>query len=278
MLCNVFEQAGLPPGVVNMVFGNGPNAGSPLTLHPKVSAISFTGGTVTGKLVYQAAAQQNKKVSLELGGKNANIIFADADLDKAVATSIRSSFSNQGEICLCGSRIFVHESIYSQFLKMFVTATSHIVVGDPLDPNTNMGALVSEQHLHKVLEYINIAQQEGGKIEHGGARLTSAALANGYYLSPTIITGLDPINSRLQKEEIFGPVVTVTPFFSEESVVKFANATEYGLAASIWTQNVSVAHRVASKLQVGTVWVNTWMNREYLYLTKPKYAVWRSQK
>jgi aminomuconate-semialdehyde/2-hydroxymuconate-6-semialdehyde dehydrogenase len=269
MLCQVLKNSGIPDGVVNMVFGTGLNVGMPLVLHPGVPAISFTGGTTTGKVIYRNAAEFNKKLSLELGGKNANLIFQDCNLAEAVKVSIRSSFLNQGEICLCGSRIFVHESIYDRFLYDFKLAADLMIVGDPLDENTQVGALVSAQHMEKVLSYIEIAKQEGGiclflillgTILTGGKSLFSTL--NGYFMRPTIITGLHATDSRVQKEEIFGPVVTVTPFSTDEEAIKFANATEYGLSCSIWTQDITRAHTVAQKINVGTCWINTWMMRD----------------
>jgi acyl-CoA reductase-like NAD-dependent aldehyde dehydrogenase len=262
LLCDVMKKAGLPDGVVNMVFGTGLNAGSPLINHPQVPLLSFTGGTATGKLVYQAASLQNKKLSLELGGKNANIIFADCDFEDMLTNTMRSSFANQGEICLCGSRIFVQDSIFEKFIDAFKKRANDLIVGDPLDSKTSMGALVSKQHMEKVLSYIQIAKDEGGKIIFGGKRLTTPGLEHGYFLSPTIITNLHATESRCQKEEIFGPVVTVTPFESEEQVLEFANATEYGLSASVWTQNIKRANQIARGIRTGTVWINTWMTRD----------------
>ncbi|KAJ3271536.1 Aldehyde dehydrogenase 8 member A1 [Terramyces sp. JEL0728] len=262
MLCQAFQEAGLPKGVVNMIFGTGASAGSPLINHDDVPLLSFTGGTVTGELIYKAAAGKNKKVSLELGGKNANIIFADCNFEEALDTSIRSSFSNQGEICLCGSRIFVQEEIYEKFLVEFTKKAEQLSVGDPSDPNTNLGPVVSQPHLEKILYYIDIARKEGAKILTGGARITTESLKSGFFVRPTVITNVHPTESRCQKEEIFGPVVTITPFKSEEEAIKFANSTQYGLSSSIWTENGRKANRVARKLKVGTVWVNTWMTRD----------------
>lgn len=262
LLSKVFKDAGLPDGVCNIIFGDGPTTGNSLINHRDVDLISFTGGTATGKLVYQAAAKATKKVSLELGGKNANIVFADCDMELALTTSIRSSFTNQGEVCLCGSRIFVHRSIYDDFVARFLVLAEMIVVGDPMHESTNMGALISLQHLQKVLSYIDIARQEGGKILCGGHRLTTPALKDGYFVLPTVITNLHPTTSRLQTEEIFGPVVTISPFDTEEEVIGFANATEYGLSASIWTRDFQRMNRVSRALDVATVWINTWMTRD----------------
>jgi aminomuconate-semialdehyde/2-hydroxymuconate-6-semialdehyde dehydrogenase len=255
-------EAGLPKGVLNIVHGLGPKAGQAIIEHPEIPAISFTGGTVTGKKIAATAAPMFKKLSLELGGKNPNIIFADCDFEQAVSTSIQSSFSNQGEICLCGSRIFVEQSIYKKFVDEFVKRTKALVTGDPLIDVTNTGALVSEVHMNKVLAYIDIAQQEGGTIETGGNRVTiSGRCAQGYFVEPTVITGLD-CACRTNQEEIFGPVVTITPFVKEEEVIEYANSTPYGLSATIWTENLKRAHRVAAEVKSGIVWVNCWLFRD----------------
>jgi aminomuconate-semialdehyde/2-hydroxymuconate-6-semialdehyde dehydrogenase len=251
------NEAGIPPGVINIVHGYGGKAGRALTCHDDVSAISFTGGTVTGSAVAANAAPRFKKLSLELGGKNANVIFADADLDDAVATSIRSSFWNQGEICLCGSRIFVERSAYDAFVERFVAATKRLRIGDPLDESTDVGALVSDAHMQKVLGYIDVAKQEGGTIVAGGNRVDR----KGFFVEPTIVTGLD-CACRVLQEEIFGPVVTITPFDDEREAIAFANSTRYGLSASLWTRDLSRAHRVAAAIDAGTVWVNCWLLRD----------------
>ncbi|MGZ4780072.1 MAG: aldehyde dehydrogenase, partial [Thermoanaerobaculia bacterium] len=247
-------DAGLPPGVINIVHGYGAKAGRALTGHPDVAAISFTGGTVTGAGVAANAAPRFKKLSLELGGKNPNVIFADADLDDAIATSIRSSFWNQGEICLCGSRIFVERSIHDEFVGRFVAATKKLQVGDPLDDATDVGALISEAHLKKVLGYIALAREEGGTIVQGGNRIDSV----GWFVEPTVIVGLNA-DCRVLQEEIFGPVVTITPFDGEEEAIAFANSTQYGLSATLWTRDLQRAHRVAAAIDAGTVWVNCWL-------------------
>lgn len=262
MLAEVIIEAGLPKGVVNIVFGTGPKAGQALVEHPDVPLISFTGGTQTGRTIAMAAAGQFKKVSLELGGKNPNIIFDDANLEAAIAGTIRSSFLNQGEICLCGSRIYVQKKIYDAFLTRFLEKTREIKVGDPKDPSTFMGPLVSREHLEKVESYIKIAREEGVKILTGGGRpKLPEPFSNGYFFEPTILEGAKH-ESRLQQEEIFGPVVTVTPFETEEEVIELANGTKYGLSASIWTENINRAHRVADRLEAGTVWVNSWLIRD----------------
>ena len=251
------NEAGIPPGVINIVHGYGAKAGRALTCHDDVAAISFTGGTVTGAAVAANAAPRFKKLSLELGGKNANVVFADADLDDAIATSIRSSFWNQGEICLCGSRIFVERSAYDVFVERFVAATRKLRIGDPLDDATDIGALNSEAHMRKVLGYIELAKEEGGTIAAGGKRVDR----NGFFVEPTIVTGLS-CDCRVLQEEIFGPVVTITPFDDEREAIAFANSTRYGLSASLWTRDLSRAHRVAAAIDAGTVWVNCWLLRD----------------
>lgn len=262
MLCEVLNEAGVPKGVVNMVFGTGPRAGQAIVEHPEVKAISFTGGTQTGRHLALTAAPLFKKISLELGGKNPNIIFADANFESAVQTSVRSSFLNQGEICLCGSRIYVEKSIFEKFTAAFVQAVSKFKVGDPADPQTSMGALVSASHLEKVDSYVKIAVADGGRILYGGKRAAlPAPLDGGHYYEPTILVDV-PHRSRVIQEEIFGPVVTLTPFENEEEALRLANEPQYGLAASVWTQNLSRAHRMARKLESGIVWVNGWMLRD----------------
>jgi len=259
LLGEVFNEVGMPPGVCNIISGTGGAAGKNLVTHPDVPLISFTGGTETGKKIIIDSAPYFKKLSLELGGKNPNIIFADADLDECVKTSIRSSFQNQGEICLCGSRIFVEKSIYEKFLKKFLAETEKIVVGDPFSETTNMGPLVSQEHFAKVCGYISLAEETRQKILSGGEMIKNQG--KGYYLQPTVIESNDP-SCRLMQEEIFGPVVTVTPFENEEEVITYANSTRYGLSATIWTRDLKRAHQVAQKLEAGTVWINTWMLRD----------------
>jgi aminomuconate-semialdehyde/2-hydroxymuconate-6-semialdehyde dehydrogenase len=256
-LGELVNEAGIPPGVINIVHGLGGKAGRALTCHDDVAAISFTGGTVTGAAVAANAAPRFKKLSLELGGKNPNVIFADADLDDAIATTIRSSFWNQGEICLCGSRIFVERSIHDAFVERFTAATRMLRIGDPLDETTDIGALISAAHLEKVTGYIDLAIKEGGTIATGGHRVDR----KGFFVEPTIITGLG-CDCRVLQEEIFGPVVTVTPFGAEEEAIAFANSTRYGLSATVWTSNLTRAHRVAAALDAGTVWINCWLLRD----------------
>jgi aminomuconate-semialdehyde/2-hydroxymuconate-6-semialdehyde dehydrogenase len=262
MLSKLCIEAGLPKGVLNIVHGLGPKAGQALVSHDDVKAISFTGGTSTGEHIAREAAPKFKKLSLELGGKNPNVIFADCDFDKMLKTSLRSSFANQGQICLCGSRILVEASIYEKFRDAFVEKVSKMKVGDPSDPKTKMGAIVSEGHMEKILSYIELAKEEGGTILTGGKRvLLEGELAKGYYIEPTVIEGLD-FACRTNQEEIFGPVVTITPFHSEEEGLQMANSTQYGLAATVWTSDLSRAHRFASKIESGIVWVNCWLLRD----------------
>lgn len=262
LLSELCIEAGLPAGVLNIVHGTGPGAGQAIVEHPKVKAISFTGGTATGKHIISTAGPMFKKLSLELGGKNPNIIFADCDFDEALKTTVHSSFANQGQICLCGSRIFIERSIYDRFKEAFVEKVSQLKVGDPKDEGTNLGAVVSESHMKKVLDYIDLAKQEGGQILTGGNRVElSGDLAKGYYIEPTIIEGL-AFDCRTNQEEIFGPVVTITPFDSEEEVLVMANSTEYGLSATVWTSNLKKANKISGQLKAGIVWVNCWLFRD----------------
>ena len=262
MLSEICIEAGLPPGVLNIVHGLGNKAGQGMIDHPAITAISFTGGTATGKKIAATAAPMFKKLSLELGGKNPNIIFADCDFEQAVAISINSSFLNQGEICLCGSRILVERSLYKKFLDEFVKRAEALVVGDPLDKPTRVGALVSEGHLKKVLSYIELAKQEGGKILCGGKQLKiPGRCAEGYFIAPTVITELNQ-QCRTNQEEIFGPVVTIMPFDTEAEAIQFANSNAYGLSATLWRENLKRAHRVAHQLKSGIVWVNCWLLRD----------------
>lgn len=259
VLGEICREAGVPDGVVNIVHGFGPDsAGSALTEHPDVNAISFTGETTTGKVIMAAAANTLKRLSYELGGKNPNIIFADADLDEVIETTLKSSFANQGEVCLAGSRIYVQKPVYEEFLRRFVDQTRELVVGDPFDPRTNVGALISKEHYERVKGYLEIAREEG-EILIGGGR--PAGLDRGYYLEPTIITGVND-QCRVVQEEIFGPVACVLPFETEEEVIARANDTHYGLSATLWTNDLRRAHRVAGRIEAGIVWVNTWFLRD----------------
>lgn len=262
MFSKICIEAGLPPGVLNVVHGLGSAAGQAIIEHPDVKAISFTGGTATGKKIAATAGPHFKKTSLELGGKNPNIIFADSEFANAVSTSVRSSFTNQGEICLCGSRIFVERPIYERFVGEFSSQVNRLRVGDPLEMHTDVGALISRQHMEKVLGYIALAKSEGGEVLCGGAPVAVAGRCEqGYFVSPTVITGLTSA-CRTNQEEIFGPVVTVSAFDDEAEVIAEANSTPYGLSATIWTENVRRAHRVAASINSGIVWVNCWMLRD----------------
>jgi aminomuconate-semialdehyde/2-hydroxymuconate-6-semialdehyde dehydrogenase len=244
------------------VHGLGGKCGQAIVDHPEIKAISFTGGTVTGAAIAATAAPKFKKLSLELGGKNPNIIFADCDFDNMLKTTIQSSFANQGEICLCGSRIFVERPIYEKFKAAFVEKASQLKPGDPSNEKTRMGAIVSKGHMEKILSYIELAKQEGGEILAGGKRFVmDGDLKDGYYIEPTVIEGL-PYNCRTNQEEIFGPVVTIMPFDTEEEVLMMANSTIYGLAASIWTNDLTRAHRMAAQVQSGIIWINCWLLRD----------------
>ena len=262
LLSELCTQAGLPKGVLNIVHGLGPKVGAAITAHPQIPVISFTGGTKTGAEIVRTAAPMFKKISLELGGKNPNIIFADCDLDAAVKTSIHSSFSNQGEICLCGSRMFIERSIYEKFKNAFIEKTKELIPANPADDKTRMGAIVSKQHKEKILSYIELAKKEGGTILCGGkeAKLQGEC-ADGWFIEPTIIEGLS-YDCRTNQEEIFGPVVTLMPFDTEEEVLQYANSTQYGLAGIIWTQDLTRAHRVAANLHSGIIWINCWLLRD----------------
>jgi len=255
-------QAGMPKGVLNIVHGLGGKVGSAIVSHPGISVISFTGGTKTGAEIARVAAPMFKKLSLELGGKNPNIIFADCNFEKAVAESVRSSFTNQGEICLCGSRIFIEKPIYEKFKAAFIEKTKTMKVGNPLLDDTKVGAIASKMHFEKVLSYVDLAKQEGGTILYGGNKVKlDGENAEGYFMEPTIIEGL-AYNCRTNQEEIFGPVVTLTPFETKEEVLKMANSTQYGLAATIWTENLNTAHHMAAQIKSGIVWINCWLLRD----------------
>ena len=272
MLSEACIEAGLPKGVLNIVHGYGEKVGRAISSHPKIKAISFTGGTKTGADIAGIASPMFKKLSLRLGGKNPVLIFADCmtsiassqegNYENVLETTVRSSFSNQGEICLCGSRIFIEKSIYNKFKNDFVDRVKRLKVGDPLQSDTDLGAMISKQHMEKVLSYFELAKTEGGSVLCGGNRVElEGRCKNGWFLEPTVIEGL-PYDCRTNREEIFGPVVTLIPFDSEEEVLMMANSTEYGLASIVWTENLTRAHRVAAKLQSGIVWINCWMFRD----------------
>lgn len=255
-------EAGLPKGVLNIVHGLGSKAGAAIVAHPKIPAVSFTGGTKTGAAIASTAAPMFKKLSLELGGKNPNIIFADCNFDQAVKTSLLSSFSNQGEICLCGSRIFIERPLYEKFKKEFVDKVKKMKVGNPADDSNKLGAVVSKGHQEKILSYVELAKKEGGTILCGGEAVKpEGEFAGGWYVAPTVIEGL-AYDCRTNQEEIFGPVVTLTPFDTEDEVLKYANSTIYGLSSTLWTENLTRAHRMAEKIHAGIVWINCWLVRD----------------
>ncbi len=264
-LAELSIEAGLPPGVLNIVHGYGAKAGAAIVSHPDVPTISFTGGTDTGAQIARTAGPMFKRLALECGGKNPTIVFADADFDDALATSVRAAFSNQGEICLCGSRLLVERPIYDRFVESFVERTRGLRVGDPMKDGTDLGALISAEHLAKVESYVELARTEGGTIACGGRRPSPESLGDrcrdGVFLEPTVVTGLD-MNCRTNTEEIFGPLVTIMPFDDADQAIELANATQYGLSASVWTRDLDRAHHVAAQLQAGTVWVNCWLLRD----------------
>lgn len=262
LLGSILNEAGVPHGVVNMIFGKGDPAGSYLVKHPGVPLISFTGGTATGEKIQTLAAGHVKKLSLELGGKNPTIVLKDADLDKVIPQIARGSFLNSGQICLCGSKILVQEDIYKEFVSQFAKYVDSLVVGDPMDAKTFMGPLVSKPHYDKVLSMLEAAKKDGGKVVAGGTRPDlGQKFAGGYFLRPTVIDDLTQC-SEIHQTEIFGPVVTVSSFKYPHEAVKWANNSPYGLSASIWTKNLTLAHKIAADLDVGTVWVNTWLKRD----------------
>lgn len=261
LLSTWVKEAGFPDGVFNVLHGLGPEVGEAMVTHPNIAAVSFTGGTTTGARIAGHVAPKFKKMSLELGGKNPAIIFEDADFEDALRTTLRSSFANQGQICLCGSRILIQRSIYDKFKEALVAKAEKMVAGDPLDPSTKLGAVVSEAHMEKILSYITLAKEEGGQILCGGHRLHPEGVEGGFYVAPTVIQGLGPA-CRTNQEEIFGPVVTLQPFDTEAEALALANDTAYGLAATLWTTDLKRAHRVAAGIESGIVWVNTWLLRD----------------
>lgn len=262
LLGKICKAAGLPDGVLNILHGDGPSCGEAIVKHPEIKAISFTGSTRAGQSIASIAAPMFKKLSLELGGKNPTIIFEDCDWNKMTDTVIRSSFSNQGQICLCGSRILIESSVYEKFKSDFIERAKQLTVGDPLDANSKQGAVVSKVHFDKVMSCIELAKKEGGKILLGGHAVhPTGRCEKGFFIAPTIIEGLGP-NCKTNTEEIFGPVVTLQPFNTIEEALSLANASVYGLASSIWTQDISKANYLAAKIETGIVWINTWMNRD----------------
>lgn len=261
LLGKVCQEAGMPDGVLNILHGEGGAVGDAIVKHPKIKAISFTGGTNTGEYIARTAAPMFKKLSLELGGKNPNIIFADCDFMEMLSTTLRSSFANQGQICLCGSRIFVERTIYDKFKEEFVKRVENTVVAHPDNPDAKLGAVVSKPHMDKVLSYVELAKEEGGIVLTGGVQETVEGYEDGYYLRPTVIEGLS-YDCRTNQEEIFGPVVTITPFDTEEEVLMMANSTKYGLSSTLWTSDLKRAHRMANELDAGIVWINAWLVRD----------------
>jgi aminomuconate-semialdehyde/2-hydroxymuconate-6-semialdehyde dehydrogenase len=248
-------EAGLPPGVFNVLHGFGPQeAGEGLTTHEGVDLVTFTGESNTGRIIQKAVAPTLKRVSFEMGGKGANVVFADCDLDKAVDWSIQAIFTNAGQVCLAGSRLYVERTIYDEFLARFVERAESMKLGDPLAADTEIGPLASEEHWRKVSSYLDIAESEGAKMLCGGT-------ADGWWVKPTVFVNVDQ-DMRVCREEIFGPVVVVQPFDSEDEAVRLANDTPYGLNAMLFTENVRRAHRVAARLQAGTVWVNCFFIRD----------------
>ena len=263
LLAEVCIEAGLPPGLFNVVQGRGALAGDTMCTHPLVKAVSFTGGTETGRSVAASASASFKKVSLELGGKNPTVVFADADIEKAAATAVRAAFLNSGQICLCGSRILVQREAYDEFRERFVAHTRAWKCGDPRDPETKMGPVISEAHHADVSRYIEIAKSEGGEILHGGGAPPadlSERCAGGFFLAPTVVDGLR-YDATVAQEEVFGPLASLHSFEDEDDAVMQANSTQYGLACSLWTSDVGRAHRVAQRIDSGMVWVNNWMVR-----------------
>ena len=262
LLSEICQQAGLPDGVLNIIHGSGKNIGQSLVEHPNVKAISFTGGTVTGQQIAALAAPMFKKLSLEMGGKNATLVFADCDFERTVSEVTRAAFANQGQICLCGSRILVEESIYTPFKNALLEKVKQLNVGDPLQQNSKQGAIVSEPHLNKIEQAVLLAKKDGGIILCGGHKIhLKERCQNGYFFEPTLIENLDE-NSTTNQAEIFGPVATLIPFKDEQDALAKANATDYGLAFSIWSQNISRCHRLAESLEAGIIWVNCWMLRD----------------
>lgn len=262
LLCEVLTSIQFPSGVINVIHGLGPSAGQAILEHPQIKAISFTGGTSTGKIVAQTAAPMFKKLSLELGGKNATIILDDADLPTAAKGAARAAFTNSGQVCLCGSRILIDSKIYDEFMPLLIKEVKAMKVGNPAKENTDIGSVISHTHMEKVLSYVDLAKKEGGKIATGGGRITlPKPNSNGAFIEPTIVEGLS-IDSRCATEEIFGPVASVHQFASDDEAVRMANITEYGLAGSVWTSDLTRGKSLAEKIESGILWVNTWLHRD----------------
>ena len=261
LLMRVIDDINLPPGVVNLIHGDGEIAGSSLVSHDSTDLVSFTGGTLTGEKVANSSSKSFKKISLELGGKNSSIVFSDCDLESTLEVVVRAGFLNQGQICLCGSRILIEDSIYENFRNRLIEKVEGLVIGDPSDKNTEIGALISKEHKAKVLSYVDLAVEEGGNILTGLKDETPIGFEGGNWMKPTIIEGLS-VNSRCSTEEIFGPIVTIHPFSSEEEVISIANNTDYGLAGSIWSADIEKAKRVAKSIDSGMMWINTWLHRD----------------
>ena len=261
LLGEICNEAGLPKGVLNIVHGLGATTGQAIVEHPYIKAISFTGGTETGKIIARTAAPMFKKLSLELGGKNPNIIFADCDYEKMLTNTVKSSFSNQGQVCLCGSRIFVEASLFEQFKTDFIERVSQLTVGHPSNESTQVGALVSKAHYEKVLAFIDAVDSNESKLLYGGQRVHVKGYEDGYYLMPTIIQ-VDSNSCHLNQEEIFGPIVTIMPFSSDSEVLEMANDVKYGLSATVWTNSLKRSLFFSEHLECGIVWVNTWMQRD----------------
>jgi aminomuconate-semialdehyde/2-hydroxymuconate-6-semialdehyde dehydrogenase len=265
ILGELSAQAGLPRGVLNIVHGTGSEAGAAIIQHPDIPTISFTGSTKVGQWIAQTAGPMLKRISLELGGKNPFIVFDDADFDAAVTTAVRAGFTNQGQVCLCGSRLLIHEKLYDRFLAAYLDRVKALKIGDPLDEATQQGALVSRQHLDKVSSYVDLARQLGGKILCGGTPPPSASVParckDGFFFQPTVIANLDPA-CRVEQEEIFGPVVTIQPFRDDAHALTLANGTPYGLAATLFTTNTSRAQAIAAALEAGIIWINCWLVRD----------------
>lgn len=262
MLSEICIEAGLPPGVLNIVHGRGPEVGKAIVAHPQVPMLSFTGSTRVGQRIAELAAPKFKKLSLEMGGKNATLVFADADYEAALEGTLRAAFTNQGQICLCGSRILVEQSMFERFATDLAARVAALRVGDPRDPDTEVGAIVSEAQWEKDRHYLDLARDEGGQILAGGeVRTVPGRCEKGFFLSPTLLSGLD-MQCRVNQEEIFGPIATIMPFADEAEALTLANGTPYGLSAVLWTSHLGRAHRVAAALEAGIVWVNSWMVRD----------------